>query len=80
MAIFLIDRFTHSISSLLVRLIYGDQYLKPLDGVLGDRSCGFNAVMYLVVFLLVALVAGGWLFISSKKDSVIIFDNFVTTL
>jgi hypothetical protein len=66
-AAFFLDRFTHAISSLLARLICGDQYLKPVDGVLGDGSCGFNADMYLVVFLLVALAAGAWLFIFSKK-------------
>jgi phage shock protein PspC (stress-responsive transcriptional regulator) len=67
--IFVIDRFSHSISNELRKIICGDQYLKPVNGVTGDVSCGFNADMYLVAFLFVVLVAGGVLFIFSAKKT-----------
>ncbi len=68
MILFLIDRFSHALSDILGKIICGDQYLKPVNGVSGDISCGFNADMYLVAFLFVVLVAGGFLFVFSAKE------------
>jgi len=68
MIFFLIDRFSHALSDILGKIICGDQYLKPVNGVSGDISCGFNADMYLVAFLFVVLVVGGLLFIFSAKE------------
>lgn len=67
MILFLIDRFSHTLSDILGKIICGDQYLKPVNGVTGDMSCGFNTDMYLVAFLFVVLVVGGLLFIFSAK-------------
>lgn len=64
---FIIDRFSHSISSGLGKLYCGDRYLQPVNGVSGDISCGFNADMYLVSFLFVVLIVGGLLYIFSAK-------------
>jgi len=43
----------------------GDDYLQPINGVMGDQSCGFNSDMYLAVLSLVLI--GIWLVISLNK-------------
>lgn len=66
--LFLIDRFSHALSDILGKIVCGDRYLKPVKGVLGDMSCGFNTDMYIVAFLLGTLVVGALLFITSANE------------
>ena len=47
----LLDRITSLISDRLGEQYCGSDYLQPVDGVVGDVSCGFNADMYLMVLL-----------------------------
>ena len=54
----LTGRFTHAISDGLGKAVCGDRYLQAVNGTVGDASCGFNADLYLTVFLMLALVAG----------------------
>lgn len=73
--LWLINRFSYIISSYLSRLLCGELYLQPVDGILGDVSCGFNAnmhftaLMFLVLMFLV-LITGIAVFIISlvQKD------------
>lgn len=65
LAVWLADYFSQAISSLLGKMLCGDRYMLPVGGVTGDVSCGFNADMYLFVFLVVVLLAGIALIVSS---------------
>jgi hypothetical protein len=53
-----IDRFSYIISSYFSKLLCGDLYLQPVDGVLGDISCGFNADMHFTAFMFLVLISG----------------------
>jgi len=69
--VWLTDRLTHTISTLLGEIIYGDRYIQIEDGAIGDPSCGFNIDMYLAYSLSTVLILGIALYISShKRDSV----------
>ena len=62
----LFDRVTRGISTLFGKIRCGDRYIQPVDGVIGDMSCGFNDDMYLLVFLLVMFLAGIALYLKEK--------------
>lgn len=62
----LVDRASLIISTSFGKLFCGKRYLQPVDGVVGDVSCGFSADMYLVVFLFTVLLIGIALFVTSK--------------
>jgi len=62
-----IERTTQSLSTFLGKLLCGEKYLQLVDGVVGDMSCGFNIDMHLTFILMVMLIFGGVLYISSKK-------------
>ncbi len=70
MGTFILDRLTGTVSDALGRMVCNGRYLKPVRGMVGDMSCGFNADMYLSVFLLVLFVAGGLLVIASGKKEI----------
>ena len=60
----LIDRFSqHIVSSYFSHLLYGDLSLHPVDGILSDASCGFNADMHFVALMFLVLITGIVLFI-----------------
>ena len=63
------DRLTHFVSTVLGKMICGDHYIQPVNGIVGDTSCGFNTDMHLVRSLTVVLILGMVLYISSKKKS-----------
>ncbi len=54
----LFDRLTSRISDFLGRLYCGGDYLQPVDGVVGEASCGFDADMYLMVILIALFLVG----------------------
>lgn len=58
LAIGLIEWFSLVISSYLGEIICGECYLQPVQGVVGDVSCGFNADMVFILFLVVVLIIG----------------------
>lgn len=66
MIIFLIDRFTHTISTFLGKLFCGDRYMQPVDGLVGEMSCGFDADMYLIVFLFILFLFGVALLVTAR--------------
>jgi hypothetical protein len=53
-----VNRLSSLPSDVLGRLVCGRHYLQPVNGVVGDGSCGFNMDMYLTAFLLLPGVAG----------------------
>lgn len=65
--VFLVDRLSLLISTALGKLFCGDKYMQPVNGVLGDESCGFNADMYLAVFLIIFMAFGIFLFMTSSN-------------
>ncbi len=69
--VFTIDRLTQSISNLLGKVICGEHYLQPVDGVVGGLSCGFNMDMYIAVCLLGIFMTGWFLFLYPDTNRVI---------
>ena len=65
----MIDRFTQVISSFLGEIYCEDRYMKPVDGIVGDLSCGFNTDMYLAASLFVLFLIGILLLIFAKRES-----------
>jgi hypothetical protein len=66
--LFLVDRLSLLISTALGKLFCGDKYMMPVNGVLGDKSCGFNADMYLAVFLVIIMAFGIFLFMTAPDE------------
>jgi len=57
--VFVAERFGGNfISSAFGKLACGEKYLQEVDGVLSELSCGFNADMYLGMFLFFFFVIG----------------------
>ena len=61
--LFLLDRFTSLLSGALGKLICGAEYMRPVNGVICGKSCGFNMDLYVTVFLMGLLLAGVFLFL-----------------
>ncbi len=53
-----IDGFSLLISNFLGRIYCGDNYMQPVEGIVGDVSCGFNADMYFMAFLISVMLIG----------------------
>jgi hypothetical protein len=53
-----IDRFSSIISANFSRILCGDLYLRPVNGILGDLSCGFNADMHFTALMFLVLITG----------------------
>lgn len=48
----------HPISNLFGEMFCANRYMQPVDGIVGDVSCGFNSDLYLVVFICTVLLTG----------------------
>ena len=68
--VWLIDRLTHAISTMLGKIVYGDHYMHIVDGNMGDPSCKFNIDMYVAYSLFSILILGIVLYISSRREIV----------
>ena len=66
--IWIADRFSHIVSTTMGQMVCGDTYMKAVDGVVGDCSCGFNTDMHLAFVLVTVMVLGFILIISSKRS------------
>ena len=64
--VWVIDRSTRVMSDLFGELFCGAAYLQPVNGVVGDVSCGFNIDMYLAACLFILLLVGSALSIGPK--------------
>ena len=67
LALYMVERLSHALSNLLGKSICGDSYLQPVNGLIGDASCGFNMDMYLNTTLIISFVLGVLLFIASMR-------------
>ena len=56
--LWLINRFSYIISSYFSRLLCGEIFLQPVDGILGDVSCGFNADIHFTASMFLVLITG----------------------
>lgn len=68
---FFYEKFTSNISTTIGHLYCGKDYMKKVNGIAGDPSCGFKIDMYLSATLVLLLILGIVLSISSnhqKKD------------
>ena len=64
----LIDRFSLLISIFFGEIYCGNSYMQPVEDMFGDVSCGFNADMYLVIFLIAVLLIGITLVLTTKSE------------
>ena len=53
-----IDRFSSIISTNYSRIFCGDLYVQPMNGLLGDFSCGFNVDMHFTDLMFLFLITG----------------------
>ena len=56
--LWMFERLTNSISTLLGKLICGESYMNPVNGEISDLSCGFNTDMHLSFTLVILLIIG----------------------
>ena len=56
--LWLINRFSYIISFYFSRLLCGKLYLQPVDGILGDVSCGFNVDIHFTALMFLVLITG----------------------
>jgi hypothetical protein len=61
------DRLTNIFSNLIGEMVCGDKYMCPVNGIVSDRTCGFNTDMHLSFILILLFVLGILLYVSSKK-------------
>ncbi|WP_083760386.1 hypothetical protein [Sulfurovum sp. NBC37-1] len=73
--IWILNRTTGVISNILGQILYGDDYMRPVNGVVGDMSYGFNTDMHLAFSLVVIFIFGLVLYISSKKSKLLDLDS-----
>ncbi len=64
-----IDRSSSIISANFSRILCGDHYLQPVNGLLGDDSCGFNADMHFTALMFLILITGIALIIISPAQN-----------
>jgi hypothetical protein len=69
LALYMVERLSHVLSNLLGKNICSDAYMRPVDGVIGDASCGFNMDRYLSTGLIISFVLGVLLFIASTRKT-----------
>jgi len=68
--LWILERLTNIISTLLGKLICGESYMNPVNGEVGDLSCGFNTDMHLSFTLVIFLIIGLILYISSFNQHI----------
>ncbi len=65
--LWILDRLTDWVSTLVGEMICGTEYLCPVDGVVCDRSCGFNTDMHLSMLFVTLIILGIILLLSANK-------------
>lgn len=73
--VWLIDRLTYDISTMLGKIIYGNLYTYPIVDMSGDQSYKFNIDMYLSYSLFTVFLLGTLLYYSSMKKSIQLEEN-----
>ena len=65
--LWIIEFLTHFFSEWIGQMICGEEYLCPVDGIVCDKSCGFNTDMYLFWLLVTLMLLGVLLYHRSRK-------------
>ncbi len=65
----LTDRLTDIISTMLGKTICGDRYMQAVDGMIGDPSCRFNIDMHFTFSLIIVFLFGVLLYIASVRET-----------
>lgn len=58
LVVLIIERISNIFSSLLGKVACGELYLKEIDGVLSELSCGFDFDMYISSVLIIMFLIG----------------------
>ena len=66
--LWMVEKSTQNISLILGKMRCGDHYMQAVDGIVGEQSCGFNDDVYVASTLLVLLLTGFVLRITSKPE------------
>jgi len=61
------DRATNILSDLLGRWVCGSSYMQPVDGTVGDLSCGFNMDIYLALVLAISMIVSTTLYVIAGR-------------
>ena len=61
------DRATNILSDLLGRWVCGSSYMQPVDGTVGDLSCGFNMDIYLALVLAISMFVSATLYVIARR-------------
>jgi hypothetical protein len=69
-----LDRLTHIFSTLIGEMVCGDRYMCAVNGMIRDRTCGFNTDMHLSFVLCILFILGIILYIFSKRVSAMPLD------
>jgi len=69
----LVERATMLVSKTVGKLYCGADYMQPVEGYIGTMSCGFNADIYVTIFLFSIMFIGMFSFLfgamRAKPDS-----------
>ena len=68
-AVWIFDSLTHLLSTLIGRMVCGDEYMCSVDGIVCDKSCGFDTDMHLSLALLILMLLGAVLYHRSQKGT-----------
>jgi hypothetical protein len=64
-----VDRLRDTVSTILENIIFGNSKMQVVNGIGGDSSYGLNMDMHLERSLVVILILGILLYISSRKET-----------
>ena len=64
-----VDRLRDTVSTILENIIFGNSKMQLVNGIGGDHSYGLNMDMHLERSLIVIMILGIVLYISSKKET-----------
>ena len=67
--ILVVEMFTHSVSTILDQMIFAEHKMQIVYDIVGDKFYGLNTDMHLERSLVVMLVLGILLYISSRKET-----------
>jgi hypothetical protein len=65
--VLIVNRFNTTFSDFAGKLFCGKSFLQPVNGVLGEASCGFKADMYVALTFTATTILGLILIFVSKK-------------
>ena len=66
--IWVVDKFTNSISIILSKIICDNHAIQAISGIVTDPSCRFRIDMHFTFFLLLTLVLGLVLYMLSRRE------------